>query len=519
MHYANNNLHTTTMSAAILSSQAMTSLMEKFPGMDQAQLKEIAGAVFEAVPPQKPQRKVKEIPAECRCMARMWPKETYDDEGNYIYGKPGQCCRRRKDGTVFCAQHQKAADITCKPLQFTNNGPNGKFKRHGLFHGRVDEPLPFHDDEGHLVLRWNDPQVDTWVHQQKEAGTYKEHPAWRDLWLGEREGGSSRKKKVTKKDQIAAEKKSKTLKFKKKRGLSPYFTFLAKKRDGIKAALEAAATEGTKISVADVTKAAGAQWKELKEAIDAAEKRIADGEELTDDERDVYKNLNDEMTEYVAASEASKKEAAEYNEAKLQEITASHELQLETAKSASPKAAPKVTLKLSAKKVVQNHADTVAVEQHEQEVEQQPEQQEQKEQQPEQQPEQQEQKEQEEQQEEEQEEQQEEQQEEEQKVEQKVEQEVEQKVEKVVETEEEKVVETEEEKDIFGDNDSEDEDDAVEADLEEFTHNGQTLFKMVDEENDGCFLILNRLAGGDDDEYEQWGTMDAEGKITKDDDE
>ena len=42
---------------------------------------------------------------------------------------------------------------------------------------------------------------------------------------------------------------------------------------------------------------------------------------------------------------------------------------------------------------------------------------------------------------------------------------------------------------------------------------------MVDEENDGCFLILNRLAGGDDDEYEQWGTMDAEGKITKDDDE
>ena len=77
----------------------------------------------------------------------------------------------------------------------------------------------------------------------------------------------------------------------------------------------------------------------------------------------------------------------------------------------------------------------------------------------------------------------------------------------------------EKEEDIFGDNDSEDEDDAVEADIEEFTHEGQTLFKMVDEENDGCFLILNRLAGGDDDEYEQWGTMDAEGKITKDDDE
>ena len=40
---------------------------------------------------------------------------------------------------------------------------------------------------------------------------------------------------------------------------------------------------------------------------------------------------------------------------------------------------------------------------------------------------------------------------------------------------------------------------------------------MVDEENDGCFLILNRAEGGEEDEYEQWGTMDADGNITKDD--
>lgn len=469
--------------------------MNKFPGLDESQLKEIAGAVFEAVPQQKTQRKVKEIPAEERCMARMWPKDTYDEAGNYIYGKPGQCCRRKKGGD-YCAQHQKQADVTTKPLQFTNDGPKGKFKRHGLFHGRVDEPLPFHDEQGHLVIFWNTPEVHDWVQAQKEAGTYKEHPAWRDLWLGEREGGSSKKKKATKKDQMASEKKkSKDLKFKKKRGLSPYFAFLADKRAEIKATLEAQADEGTKISVADVTKAAGAQWKALKEAIDAAEKRIADGDNLTDEERDTYKNQNDEMAKYVAASEASKKEAAEYNEAKAKEITASHELQLENAKAASPKdsttkaAAPKVSLKLSVKPTTSKASPTttsevvvekkpeleegeVSEEELEEETKEQP------------------------------------------KESPKESPKVSPKESPKQQSDENSKEQSDE--DVFGP-DTDDEDDAVETDLEEFIHDGETLFKMVDEENDGCFLILNRAEGGEEDEYEQWGTMDADGNITKDD--
>ena len=112
--------------------------------------------------------------------------------------------------------------------------------------------------------------------------------------------------------------------------LAPTGAFAADKRAEIKATLE---SKGAKIGVGDVTKAAGAQWNALKEAIDAAEKRIADGNDLTDEERDTYKNQNDEMAKYVAASEASKKEAAEYNEAKVKEITASHELQLQIADS------------------------------------------------------------------------------------------------------------------------------------------------------------------------------------------
>ena len=270
------------------------------------------------------------------------------------------------------------------------------------------------------------------------------------------------------------------------------FAFAADKRAEIKATLEAQADEGTKISVGDVTKAAGAQWNALKEAIDAAEKRIADGDELTDEERDTYKNQNDEMAKYVAVSEASKKEAAEYNEAKAKEITASHELQLENAKAASPKdstpkaAAPKVSLKLSAKSAIAKASPTKNT--SDLEVEKKPELEEG------------------------------EVSEEELEEETKEQPKEETKEQPKEETKEQPKEETKEksDEDVFGP-DSDDEEEECETELEEFTHEGQTLFKMADEENEGCFIILDRAEGGEEDEYEQWGTMDADGNITKDD--
>ena len=63
-----------------------------------------------------------------------------------------------------------------------------------------------------------------------------------------------------------------------------------------------------------------------------------------------------------------------------------------------------------------------------------------------------------------------------------------------------------EEKDIFGDIDS----DSIDTDHEEFTHEGKTLVKTADEENEGCFLIYHHLDGDEDDKYTLWGTMDAE---------
>ena len=36
------------------------------------------------------------------------------------------------------------------------------------------------------------------------------------------------------------------------------------------------------------------------------------------------------------------------------------------------------------------------------------------------------------------------------------------------------------------------------------------------DDSNGHILILNRLDGGTEDEYEQWGTMDPQGRIRKD---
>ena len=303
--------NTNTMSTQILPTEAMTALTSKFPGMDTAQLQSIAAEVFKAAPAPQRQRTRKEIPAGERCMARMWTQEQYDAEGNYIYGCPKQCCRRKNGGNDFCAQHQRAFEENPKPLQFTNNGTGGKFKRHGLFHGRVDEPLPFKDDQGHIVIFWNGvPEVKEWVEAAKANGSYKEHPAWRDLWLGERMNGG--RKKGKKKSEVAKKtktSKAKVLGFKPKRGINAYMAFLNENRASIRSELEAA-SDGAKVGVAEVTKKAGAMWKELQTRLANA----GDGKGLEGDEAATYAADTEAMARYNKASLESKEAAKAWNE-------------------------------------------------------------------------------------------------------------------------------------------------------------------------------------------------------------
>ena len=291
---------------SVLSTEILSQLQSKFASLPGEQLQQIAAEIFKVAPTQKPRRKTKDVPAEERCMARMWCQDTHDEDGNYVYGTPCQCSRRHKDGR-FCGQHAKAFAENPKPLQFKHTGAKD-YKRFGLFHGAIDEDLPIHDDEGRIVIYWNEDSVKKWVAAQKEAGTYTEHPAWTsaggNLWLGGSGGKHGTKKGASAKTTKAKTSKAAALGVKQKRGLTPYFCFLAANRDTIKDELvlaeEAAAkSEGRTVEtvrVGPITKEAGIRWKALKAKVGANDVAAVS-----------------EMEGYIASSDASKAKAAEEN--------------------------------------------------------------------------------------------------------------------------------------------------------------------------------------------------------------
>jgi hypothetical protein len=304
-------------SSTLLTQDMLAHLGTKFADLPADRVAKIAEEIFKVQSTQKSRRKAKEIPIEDRCMARMWRTDLHDDEGNYVYGQPCQCSRRHKDGR-FCIQHGKAHSECSQPLQFTNTGPKD-YKRHGLFHGAVDEELPIHDAEGRLVIFWNDPKAKGWVQAQKTSGSYTEHPSWSsaggNLWFG----GTGEKHGTKKSDSSKTAKKkvkgsvASAIGVKQKRGLSPYFCFLAKHRAAIKSELEAAeaaaaADEGRSpntVQIAPVTKEAGRRWNALK----------AQCEALDDDGCPVNPAAITEMAAYAASSAESKIQAAEANAA------------------------------------------------------------------------------------------------------------------------------------------------------------------------------------------------------------
>ena len=108
--------------------------------------------------------------------------------------------------------------------------------------------------EGHVVVQWKDDECAAKVAAALAEGkTF--HP-----FSGEA------KKKVKGPRKPRAAKKSKAKKPKARRAKNAFFWFLGEKRAEKKAELIAAAAEGEKVGVADVTKALGAIWKTMDEA-------------------------------------------------------------------------------------------------------------------------------------------------------------------------------------------------------------------------------------------------------------
>ena len=201
-----------------------------------AQVAEMMNTI--AIPAQAPRTRTKKVvPAENRCMARVWGG-----------GCGTQCTFSRKPGCGdYCSRCHKKAQECAEPLQFTEQG-----KHKGLFWGRIDQPKPFMSD-GYIVCQWKDDECATQVAAKLAEGV-KFHP-----FSGEA------KKKVKGPRKPRAAKKSKAKKPKARRAKNAFFWFLGEKRQEKKAELLAAAAEGEKVGVADVTKALGAVWKTMDE--------------------------------------------------------------------------------------------------------------------------------------------------------------------------------------------------------------------------------------------------------------
>ena len=202
-----------------------------------AQVAEMMSTInLPAVPARTRTKKV--VQPDCRCMARVWGG-----------GLGTQCTFSRKPGCGdYCSRCHKKAQECAQPLQFTSDG-----KHKGLFWGRIDEPKPIMSD-GHVVVQWKDDECAAKVAAALAEGkTF--HP-----FSGEA------KKKVKGPRKPRAAKKSKAKKPKARRAKNAFFWFLGEKRAEKKAELIAAAAEGEKVGVADVTKALGAIWKTMDEA-------------------------------------------------------------------------------------------------------------------------------------------------------------------------------------------------------------------------------------------------------------
>lgn len=199
-------------------------------------------------PSKKQTRQRKEVPTECLCMARVARDNA-----------PHQCSLRKTVGD-FCTAHSKRAEKSIIPLQYDQNG-----HRLGLFFGKVDQPIPWKDNEGKVHIKWdftdNKSLQEEW--NALEASGKLE---WAPNATKKR---SSTSEKKTKKEKKIKEPKAE--KPKGKRVGSAYFLWLNEKNvDGeqsrraiIKQQLLA---EGIEVKTqAPVCKRAGEIWKAMSE--------------------------------------------------------------------------------------------------------------------------------------------------------------------------------------------------------------------------------------------------------------
>ena len=308
-------------SIAQIHSNMDTASLEKH-GVSQELMKKVAQSLASAAPSEtkKAPRVRKEVSAECRCMARTWGSAK---NGNLGLGP--QCTAARSGGD-YCKMHAKKAAETEQPCQWKDG------KKFGLFMGRIDQPLTGKDQNGKWQILWLCPEVKEQIQADKEAGTFE---------LGENELKHKSKSSGPKKPRAKKEKPAKKEKaVKAPRGKNAYMFYLESRRAAIVAEIKAAAeadgaseeakaklTAKGSVKVSEVTKIAGAEWKELDESAKAP----------------FVKQSADDKAAKLAAFEKAQGEASEVT------VEAAAAPEVQSATPPAPPAKPTVT-----EKVIQN---------------------------------------------------------------------------------------------------------------------------------------------------------------------
>lgn len=228
------------------------------------------------------------LPApDCRCMAR-------------VYGTGHEQCksRRHKEHGDYCATHGKMAAETEQPLQFKEVPAEKASKmttaqlQLGLFHGRIDRPLPTHNEEGERCVFWKEEDASmrpNWDHPAtflgEETGGWHAfsvegkkaialNKRWREKLLKEGAKELEAAERAEKKADKTAAKEAKKLllaasKKKTPKMANSYFYWLNNSgvRGSITSAIAQQPGRNTVVKSAEITKLAGLMWKAMEPAM------------------------------------------------------------------------------------------------------------------------------------------------------------------------------------------------------------------------------------------------------------
>jgi len=276
-------------------AQILKSAQEKGLDLSNAEAIQAFASELTAKPVKAPRAKKEVTDPSTLCIARVWGSGSGLD----------RCQKTHKDNEEFCAAHLKQWKQGQQPCCHDENG-----QKFGLFCGRIDQPIPYKNSLGQIVIRWTSEEMKSLIAIDEKSGI-KSAPFTKE---GHKENGTKhipvikriRKPKAASEQAPVPAKASKGKgKSKKdpnapKKATNAYMFFTNEKRAEVKAKLLAdflalnpdadqkAQTAAT--AVGKVAQAIGALWKDMADEAKAPFKQLEEADKVRFDiEMTAYK--------------------------------------------------------------------------------------------------------------------------------------------------------------------------------------------------------------------------------------